>query len=263
MDAFSYHRPTSLDEAVELIAQNGDAKLLAGGHTLIPTMKQSLAAPSALVDLKDITGLRGIELKGDTLHIGAMTTHAAVAASPIVLASIRALATLAGDIGDPHVRNRGTIGGSIANNDPSADYPAACLALDVTVVTTRRRISSDAFFVGMFETALDDDEIIVEVLFPVPIRAGYSKFPHPASRFPLVGVFVSKQADNVRVAVTGAGPGVFRVPQMEDALVKNFAPEALLSVGVSAEGLNSDMHADSAYRAQLVNVMARRAVAAA
>lgn len=263
MYEFSYHRPTSVRQAAALLGKNEDAKLLAGGHTLLPTMKQRLAAPSDLIDLSSIEALKGIELKGRTLHVGATATHAEVAGSEAVRSAIPALADLAGRIGDPHVRSRGTIGGSIANNDPNADYPAACLGLGATIVTNRRRISADDFFTGMFETALEEDEIITKVLFPVPRRAGYAKFPNPASRYALVGVFVAKRGREVRVAVTGAGPCVFRVPEMEEALVQRFAAKSLEGIGVSAEGLNADIHASAEYRAHLVGVMARRAVAAA
>ncbi|TCT12698.1 carbon-monoxide dehydrogenase medium subunit [Tepidamorphus gemmatus] len=263
MYQFNYHRPDSIRKAAALLAKHEDAKLLAGGHTLLPTMKQRLAAPSDLIDLSGIPDLSGIELKGRTLHIGAMTRHAEVAESQIVRSSIPALAKLAAGIGDPHVRHRGTIGGSVANNDPNADYPAACLGLGATIVTNKRRIAADDFFTGMFETALEPGEIITKVLFPVPRKAGYAKFANPASRYALVGVFVSKRGGEVRVAVTGAGPCVFRVPQFEAALSQRFAPKALDGLEVSAEGLNSDIHGSAEYRANLVAVMARRAVAAA
>jgi aerobic carbon-monoxide dehydrogenase medium subunit len=263
MYQFNYHRPSSVRQAVSLLAKNEDAKFLAGGHTLLPTMKQRLAAPSDLIDLGAIDALKGIELKGRTLHIGATTSHAEVASSDTVREAIPALAVLAGQIGDPHVRHRGTIGGSIANNDPNADYPAACLGLGATIVTNKRRIAADEFFTDMFETALEDSEIITRVQFPVPRRAGYAKFPNPASRYALVGVFVSKRGREIRVAVTGAGPCVFRVPEMEEALAKRFAPKSLEGITIGADGLNSDIHASAEYRAHLVGVMARRAVAAA
>jgi len=264
MYAFEYHRPTNVKEAASLAGQAEDAKFLAGGHTLLPTMKMRLASPANLIDLGQIAELRGIERSADTLGIGAMTRHAEVANSAEVQAAIPALAELAELIGDPHVRNRGTIGGSVANNDPSADYPAACLALNATIVTDKRKIAADDFFQGIFTTALDEGEIITKILFPIPSQAAYAKFRHPASRYALVGVFVAKHADGVRVAVTGAGSnGVFRVPGMEAALSRNFAPEALDGVSVSSDEMNSDIHADAAYRAHLVGVMARRAMQAA
>lgn len=263
MYAFNYHKPNSVRKAASLLAQGEDAKLIAGGHTLIPTMKQRLAAPSDLIDLGAIEGLKGIDLRGRTLHVGATTTHAEVAESQIVREAIPALAVLAAGIGDPHVRHRGTIGGSVANNDPNADYPAACLGLGATIVTNKRRISADEFFTGMFETALEEDEIITKVLFPVPRRAGYAKFANPASRYALVGVFVSKRGGEIRVAVTGAGPSVFRARELEEALARRFAPKSLEGITMSADGLNSDIHAGAEYRAHLIGVMARRAVEAA
>ena len=263
MYGFDYHRPGSVDAALGLIAEHEDAKLLAGGQTLIPTMKLRLASPSALIDLNAIPELAGIEVGPDRVSIGAMTRHAAVATSAEVKQAIPALAELASLIGDPAVRHMGTIGGSIANNDPAADYPAACLALGATIRTNRREIPADDFFTGMFETALEPDEIVTRVDFPVPRRAAYEKFRNPASRYALVGVFVAERGGEVRVAVTGAGPSVFRVPAMEAALKSRFAPEALEGISVPAEGLNSDIHASAPYRAHLVTVMARRAVAAA
>ncbi len=259
---FAFHRPASIRKAASLAADE-DAKLLAGGQTLLPTMKQRLAAPEALIDLSGIEGLTGIAMKGRTLHVGAMSRHAEVAESPVVREAIPALAALAGGIGDPHVRNLGTLGGSIANNDPAADYPAACLGLGATIATNKRRIPADDFFTGMFETALQDGEIITKVLFPVPRRAGYAKFANPASRYALVGVFVSKRSRQVRVAVTGAGPGVFRATDMEEALSKRFAARSLDGVSVPAGDLNDDIHASADYRAHLVGVMAKRAVDAA
>jgi carbon-monoxide dehydrogenase medium subunit len=263
MYAFEYHRPQSLSGALADLA-NPDAKALAGGMTLLPTMKQRLASPAALIDLKNVRELTGIARDGDSLVIGAMTRHADVARSNIVEAAIPALAKLAGGIGDPHVRNMGTIGGSLANDDPSADYPAAALALGATIVTDKRRIGAEDFFKGLFETALDTGELITQVSFPVPQRAAYMKFPNPASRYALVGVFVAKTAAGVRVAVTGAGSnGVFRLNAFEAALNANFSPAALDGVSVPADGLNSDLHADADYRAHLIVVMAKRAVAAA
>ncbi len=263
MYGFEYHRPGSVEAARSLLGENEDAKLLAGGQTLIPTMKLRLASPSALIDLNAIPELAGIEVGPNHVSIGAMTRHAAVADSQEVRQAIPALAELVGLIGDPAVRHMGTIGGSIANNDPAADYPAACLALGATIRTDRREIPADDFFIGMFETALEPDEIITRVDFPVPRRAGYEKFRNPASRYALVGVFVAERGGEVRVAVTGAGPSVFRVPEMEAALKNRFAAEALEGISVPAEGLNSDIHASAAYRAHLVSVMARRAVASA
>jgi aerobic carbon-monoxide dehydrogenase medium subunit len=262
MYAFEYHRPQSLSGALADLAKP-DAKALAGGMTLLPTMKQRLASPAALVDLKSVPELTGIAREGDNLVIGAMTRHADVARSNVVGAAIPALATLAGGIGDPHVRNMGTIGGSLANNDPSADYPAAALALGATIVTNRSRTPAQDFFKGLFETALETGELITQVSFPIPQRAAYMKFPNPASRYALVGVFVAETAGGVRVAVTGAGSnGVFRVNEFEAALNANFSPAALDGISVPASGLNSDLHADADYRAHLIGVMARRAVAA-
>ena len=263
MYAFEYRRPNTLSGALADL-KKADAKALAGGMTLLPTMKQRLAAPAALIELKDVPELRGLAREGDALMIGAMTRHAEVARSPVVQGAIPALAKLAAGIGDPHVRNRGTLGGSLANNDPAADYPAAVLGLAATVVTDRRRVAADAFFKGLFETALEADELITGVSFPIPEKAVYMKFANPASRYALVGVFVAKTGRGVRVAVTGAGEtGVFRASAMETALNANFTPAALASVTVSAEGLNTDIHADADYRAHLIKVMARRAVEAA
>jgi carbon-monoxide dehydrogenase medium subunit len=260
MYAFNYQRPTSIRAAIQLLATAEDPKLLAGGHTLIPTMKQRLASPGTLIDLNGLTELRGIEQSGRSLTIGALATHQEVATSEAVRSAAPGLADLAGQIGDPHVRNLGTIGGSIANNDPAADYPAACLGLGATIITNKRRLAAEEFFTGMFETALEPDEIITKVQFPAVRRAGYAKFRNPASRYALVGVFVAKRTSEIRVAVTGAGPSVFRVPQMEEALRRRFSPKSLEGLTVPAEGLNSDIHASAAYRAHLVGVMARRAV---
>jgi aerobic carbon-monoxide dehydrogenase medium subunit len=263
MYAFEYHRPESLSVAVADLA-NPDAKALAGGMTLLPTMKQRLASPAALIDLRNVRELTGIAREGDNLVIGAMTRHADVARSNFVQAAIPALAALAGGIGDPHVRNMGTIGGSLANNDPSADYPAAALALGATIVTNKRRIGAQDFFTGLFETALETGELITQVSFPIPQRAAYMKFPNPASRYALVGVCIAKTAAGVRVTVTGAGAnGVFRLGEFETALNANFSAAALDGVSAPASGLNSDLHADADYRAHLIGVMARRAVAAA
>jgi carbon-monoxide dehydrogenase medium subunit len=263
MYAFEYRRPETLSAAVGDLA-NPDAQVLAGGMTLLPTMKQRLASPAALIDLRNVRELAGIARECDNLVIGAMARHAEVAQSSVVEGTIPALAALAKIIGDPHVRNMGTIGGSIANNDPAADYPAAALALGATIVTNKRRIPAQDFFTGLFETALEAGELITQVSFPIPQKAAYQKFRNPASRYALVGVFVAKTADGVRVAVTGAGSsGVFRAEEFEAALNANFSPAALDGVSMSASGLNSDLHADADYRAHLIGVMAKRAVAAA
>jgi carbon-monoxide dehydrogenase medium subunit len=259
MYQFEYQRPASVDEAAKLLGE--DAEPLAGGQTLIPTLKQRLAMPSSVVDLGGIAELKGIEVSGGTVSIGATTTHAEVAASKDVQGAIAALSKLAEGIGDPQVRNAGTLGGSIANNDPAADYPAAVLGLGATVHTNKREIAADDFFTGMFETALGEDEIVTKVSFPVPEKAGYCKFPNPASRYAMVGVFVAQTKNGVRVAVTGAGPCVFRAEALEQALGSNFSADALNGVSVSADGLNSDIHGSAEYRASLVTVMAKRAVA--
>jgi aerobic carbon-monoxide dehydrogenase medium subunit len=262
MYEFTYHKPASLEEITSLLGANEEAKLVAGGMTLIPTLKQRLAKPSDLVDLAAITSLRGITDAGDAIVIGAMTRHAEVNRSPVVKQGIPALAAMAGMIGDPAVRNRGTIGGSIANNDPAADYPAGLVALGATVHTTKREIAADNFFTGMFETALELDEIVTSVRFLKTQSANYQKFRNPASRYAIVGVFVTRRPDGVRVAVTGAGPVVFRVPEMEAALAQSFAPEAIKDITIPQDGLNTDIHASAEYRAHLVGVMARRAVQA-
>jgi carbon-monoxide dehydrogenase medium subunit len=261
MYEFTYHKPTSLDEVANLLGANEEAKLVAGGMTLIPTLKLRLAKPSDLVDLAAITSLRGITDAGDAIVIGAMTRHAEVERSPVVKQGIPALAALAHMIGDPAVRNRGTIGGSISNNDPAADYPAALVALGATVHTTKRQIAADNFFTGMFETALEPAEIVTSVRFPKPQAACYQKFKNPASRYAIVGVFVARTGGGVRVAVTGAGPCVFRVLEMEAALARSFVPDAIKDITIPDSGLNSDIHASAEYRAHLVGVMARRAVA--
>ena len=264
MYAFTFHRPQTLRQAAGLLAKNEDAKLLAGGHTLLPTMKLRLAGPPQIVDLSLIEGLSGVEMTGRSLTIGAMTRHNDVNTSPVVQQNIPVLAKLAGMIGDPAVRHMGTIGGSIANNDPNADYPAACLGLGATIVTNKRRIKADDFFTGMFSTALEPAEIITKVIFPVPKKAAYQKFRNQASRFALVGVFVSKRGSEIRVAVTGAGSnGVFRVPSFEEALKKRFAPKSLEGMSIPADGMNSDIHGSAEYRTHLVGVLARRAVAEA
>jgi carbon-monoxide dehydrogenase medium subunit len=261
---FAYHRPTTARQAANLLAKHPDAKLLAGGHSLIPVMKLRLAQPSALIDLNAVEDLTGVELKGRSIVIGAMTRHADVANSQVVKDALPGLAEVPGSIGDPQVRNRGTIGGSIANNDPNADYPAACLGLGATIVTNKRRIAADDFFTGMFSTALEENEIITKVMFPIAKKAAYEKFKHPASGFALVGVFVSKRGADIRVAVTGAGSnGVFRVKSFEEALKKRFAAKSLEGMTIPATGMNSDIHAGADYRAHLVGVLARRALAKA
>ena len=264
MHNFEYLRPQSVADAAKLLTAKPEAKLLAGGHTLLPTMKQRLAQPTALVDLGKVAELKGIERKGSALVIGAMATHAEVAESSVVKAAIPGLAALAGMIGDPQVRHRGTIGGSVANNDPAADYPAALLALGASISTNKREIKADAFFKGLFETALQDGEIITRISFHVPAKFAYSKFPNPASRYALVGVAVAQAGSETRVAVTGAGSGgVFRHTAMEAALAKNWSADALKGLSGDASRMISDIHGDAAYRAHLVGVMARRAVAAA
>jgi carbon-monoxide dehydrogenase medium subunit len=258
---FNYQTASSAEDASAKVSASDEGKLLAGGMTLLPTMKQRLAMPSDLIDLSRAQ-LSGISIAGNVVSIGAMTTHDTVANSKEVSSSIPALAKLAGGIGDPAVRNRGTIGGSIANNDPAADYPAAILGLGATIVTNKRAIAGDDFFTGMFDTALEDNEVVTRVDFQVPETAAYIKFPNPASRYAIVGVFVAKTASGVRVAVTGAGSCVFRAREMETSLTASFSPSALENASVSADGLNSDIHASAEYRAHLVGVMARRAVAA-
>jgi carbon-monoxide dehydrogenase medium subunit len=261
--SFDYKRAGSVSDAEKMFAASGDAKFLAGGQTLIPTMKQRLANPAQLIDISGIAELSFIEQRANAIAIGAATKHAAVAMSAVVRRLIPALAELAETIGDPAVRHMGTLGGSLANNDPAADYPAAALALDASIRTTKRSIRADDFFTGMFSTALDEGEIITDVTFPVPEHAGYAKFPNPASRYALAGVFVARTGNGIRVAVTGAGAGVFRQTAMEEALGRNFQPEALNGIDVSSSELNSDIHASAEYRAHLVTVMAKRAVVAA
>jgi aerobic carbon-monoxide dehydrogenase medium subunit len=260
---FDYQQPKSVADAAKALGAKPEGKLMAGGMTLIPTLKQRLAKPTDLIDLGKIPDLKGIKKDGNAIVIGAMTKHIDVANSPEVKSAIPALADLAAHIGDPAVRNRGTIGGSISNNDPAADYPSAVMALNATIVTNKRRIAADDFFKGMFETALGADEIVTAVSFPIPEKAAYMKFPNPASRYAIVGTFVAKTGSNVRVGVTGAGPVVFRWKDAEAALGKSWNADALKSLSVKADGLNSDIHASSEYRAHLVGVMARRAVAKA
>jgi carbon-monoxide dehydrogenase medium subunit len=259
--SFAYQTASSVAEASKA-AMAPDAKLIAGGQSLLGTIKLGLAAPEALIDLGALADLKGIKVDAGKVTIGATTTHAEVAASAEVKQAIPALADLAGRIGDRQVRNRGTIGGALANNDPAACYPAAALGLGATVNTDRRSIPADDFFKGVFETALQDGEVITSVSFPIPEKAGWQKFKQPASRFSLVGVFVSKSAAGVRVAVTGAGAaGVFRVSALEQALAGNWSQASATAVGISASGLNSDLHGSADYRAALIPVLAGRAVA--
>ena len=263
MYAFDYHKPRSLAEAADLLSSHPEARLLAGGMTLIPTLKQRLAGPSDLIDLAGMPDLAGIAVGEGEIRIGAMTTHAAVAHSKDVIARLPALAALAEGIGDPQVRHRGTLGGSISNADPAADYPAGLVGLGATVVTDRREIAADVFFTGMFETALEPGEIVRQVRFPIPLAAAYAKFPNPASRYAVAGVFVARTVGGVRVAVTGAGPSVFRVPEMEAALTASFTPAAVAGIHVDAADLNTDPHASAEYRAHLIGVMAARAITSA
>jgi carbon-monoxide dehydrogenase medium subunit len=263
MYAFNYHRPSSLQEALTLLRDADDGKFMGGGQTLIPTMKQRLAMPSDVIDLGGVRELVGICPDGDdVVVVGGMTKHAAVADSELVQAKIPALAELAEAIGDPQVRNRGTLGGSIANNDPASDYPGAVLGLGATVATDRRKIAADDFFTGMFETALEEDEVVTHVSFPVPTKAKYMKFPNPASRYSMAGAFVARTKNGVRVAITGAGPCVFRWTEAEQALASNFGPGAIEGLTMPADELNGDIHGSPAYRANLVKVMTKRAVEA-
>jgi len=260
----SYHRASSVEDAIAKMGGADDGKFVAGGQTLIPTMKQRLAAPSDLVDLRHIDSMKGISVSGNDVTIGAGTTHAEVHSSSELRAVCPSICDLAGHIGDPHVRHMGTIGGSIANNDPAADYPAAMLALGATIITNSREITADDFFTGMFDTALEEDEIITAVKFTAPSKGAYAKFPNPASRYAMAGVFVAHGTDGVRVAVTGAGAdGVHRHSGMEEALSANFSADAIANCEVDPDDLLSDLHGDSNYRANLVKVMAKRAVQAA
>ena len=261
MRPFDYVRARSVKDAAARAM--GDAKFLSGGMTLLPAMKHGLAAPGTLVDLGGLASLRGVAEEGGELVIGALTTHAEVAASPLVHSRLPALAALAGGIGDAQVRHRGTLGGSVANNDPAADYPAGCVGLGATVVTDRRRLPAERFFTGFFSTALAPGELVTAVRFPLPSRAGYAKFANPASRYAMVGVFVAQTAEGVRVAVTGAGrDGVFRVPSAERALQERYVPEGLPPHGIPEAALIADLHASTAYRSHLLQSMLRRAVAA-
>jgi carbon-monoxide dehydrogenase medium subunit len=261
--AFEYARPESVKDAASALRRNAEAKLLAGGQSLVPALRLRLAHPALLIDLCGLAELHGVRMQDNALSIGAMTRHAEVAGAKEVQRAVPALAQLASGIGDRQVRNQGTLGGSIANADPGADYPAALLGLGATVVTNKREIAADKFFLGLFETALKPDEIVVRVEFPRPLRAGYAKFRQPASRFALAGVFVCDTTAGVRVAVTGAGPCAFRAKRMEKALSKDFSPKAIEKIVLPAEGLNDDIHAAADYRAHLVTVMAQRAVEAA
>ena len=259
---FTYQRASSQEEAISNHKNADDARYLAGGMTLIPVLKQRLDKPSDVVDLRDLDGLQGISEDGDNIIIKAMTIHHDVNNSELVINKIPALAMLAGTIGDPMVRNRGTIGGSLANNDPAASYPSAVLALNATVNTNIKSIPADDFFKGMFDTALEEGELILNVSFPIPEKAGYKHFPNPARRYPIVGAFVAKTSTGVRVGITGAGPCAYRQNEFEDAWSDgNLDPERIKDIKISPEGLNTDIHASAEYRAHLVNVMARRAIA--
>jgi carbon-monoxide dehydrogenase medium subunit len=259
-----YHRPASLSEAMALFSGAAEARYLSGGQTLIPTMKQRLAGPSDLIDIARLPELRGIAATAGGVTIGAAMTHAEVAASDVVRQAIPGLVGLAALIGDPAVRQMGTIGGSIANNDPAADYPAAALALGATIHTDRRAIAAADFFTGLFATALEDGEIVVKVDFPAPLKSAYEKFRNPASRYAMAGAFVARLADgSVRVGIAGAGnTGAFRAAAMEDALAKSWSPAAVDGVAIDESAMLADIHAGAAYRAHLVKVMVRRAVAA-
>jgi aerobic carbon-monoxide dehydrogenase medium subunit len=264
MENFNYHRPATTTAAAALLKKSKDGKYLAGGHTLLPTMKLGLAAPKDVIDLTAIKNFSGIKVSKTVVTIKAGTTHMDVATSKDVRKAIPALAEMAGKIGGVHVRHRGTIGGSIANNDPAADYPSACLGLGATIETNKRKIAADSFFTGMFETALKDGEIITAVHFPIPKKSAHQKFPNPASRFALTGVFLSQdKAGKVRVGVAGAASNAFRATDIEVALSKEFSAMALAGVKVASKGLMTDMHATAAYRASLISTLAKRAVAAA
>ena len=261
MHSFDYQRPASRADAVK--AASGEARYLAGGQSLVQAMKLRLSSPSDLIDLGSLADLKTLKVEGNTVVVGAMVRHAEVAGSSAVQKAIPALAALAGMIGDRQVRHMGTIGGSLANNDPAADYPAAALGLGATISTNKRKIEADKFFLGLYETALEPGELITQVSFPAPKRAAYMKFKNPASRFAMVGVFVADFGGSVRVGVTGAGPVAFRQAEMEKALAAKFAPESVASIKVKPDGLNNDLHASPEYRAHLITVMAKRAVEAA
>ena len=257
---FDYHKPSSVADAVKLLSADPDARAISGGQTLLPALKHRLNRPTYLVDLSGIAELRGVKREGDKITVGAMTRHIEVQNSPEVKSAIPALAYMATVIGDIQVRNRGTMGGSVANNDPAADYPSAVLGLGATVITDKRRIAADDYFQGMFTTALEPGELLVAIEFPIPEKAGYAKMRNPASRYVMAGVFVAKTKDGVRVVVNGAGPGVFRQTDMEQALSANWSPDAVAGIKQASEGLNSDIHGSAEYRAHLVSVMAKRAV---
>jgi len=257
---FNYHKPGSIDEAIQLFTGAEDGVYLAGGHTLLPSMKQRLASPTDVIDLAGIGGLSGIEDVDAVLEIGALTAHDEVATSSVVQSEIPALAELASLIGDAQVRNRGTIGGSVSNSDPAADYPAGVLGLGAEIVTNKRSIAADDFFTAMFETALEEGELLTKIKFPKPEAAAYVKFPNPASRYATVGVFIARTGSGVRVAITGAAPSVFRSTDMEAALNGEFSVEALEGITLDAGEMNSDLHATAEYRAHLCTVMAKRAV---
>jgi carbon-monoxide dehydrogenase medium subunit len=262
MYSFNYHRPTSLDAAAQLRADCEDAVFLAGGQTLLPTIKQRLAAPTDVIDLGAVAGLAGIDINDKRVSIGAMTRHAEVARSSDLRKVLPVLCNLAGQIGDAQVRNRGTIGGSIANSDPAADYPAAVMGLGASIITNKRTIAAADYFKDLFETALEPGEIIRAIEFPRPRRATYCKFPNPASRYAMAGVLVADFGGKIRVGVTGAGPCAFRATNLEQALNARLAPEAVDAVEIEYDRFNSDLHATAEFRANLVRVMARRAVAA-
>jgi len=262
MQDFEFHRPESLAAAQEAVRAAADGKFISGGQSLIPLLKLDMAAPDAIVSLSSLAELRGIRRDGDALVVGASSTHAEVSASDLVRDAIPALADLASRIGDPQVRNRGTLGGSVAHADPAGDYPAALVALGATVVTDRREIEAEDFFLGMFDTPLEEDEIVLSVRFPIPEAAAYSKFGNPASKYAIVGVMVARTAGGVRVAVTGAAAAVFRATELEAALEADFSPTALEGLTVSTQSLTSNIDASAQYRAHLIGVMARRAVAA-
>lgn len=257
---FAYHKPTSVADAVKILSADPEARPISGGQTLLPALKHRLNRPTSLVDLSGIAELRGVKREGDTITVGALTKHFEVQNSPEIKSAIPALSFMATVIGDIQVRNRGTMGGSVSNNDPAADYPAAVLTLDATVVTDKRRIAADDFFQGMFTTALEPGELLTAIEFPIPEKAGYAKMRNPASRYVMAGVFVAKTKGGVRVVVNGAGPGVFRQTAMEQALSANWSPDAVAAIKQEAEGLNSDIHGSAEYRAHLVTVMAKRAV---
>jgi carbon-monoxide dehydrogenase medium subunit len=263
MHAFEYHRPASMKDALALAAQKSEGRYLAGGQSLVQAMKLRLSSPTDLIDLASLGDLKGLSADASSVTIGAMVRHAEVAGSAAVQKAIPALAQLAGTIGDRQVRHMGTIGGSLANSDPAADYPAAVLGLGATITTNKRKIEGDKFFKGLYETALEPGELITQVSFPVPRRAAYMKFKNPASRFALVGVFVADFGNTIRVGVTGAGACAFRQAEMEKALAQKFAPESVAGIKIKPDGLNNDLHASPEYRAHLITVMCKRAVEAA